>query len=544
MILLLVMLWPDAGVAEEGRLLEIRVAAQDTLIGLCRKYLAQPEKWPQVSKLNRLPDSNRLSPGQKIAVPVALLKGVPMDGVVTFLNGTAASQQAGASEWRQLQVRDSVKEGSSLKTAADSILEVGFDDGTSFLLRENSLLTVKTSQKGALHLLRVLRLEVGKIISRVKSATGKDSRFEVETPSALAAARGTHYRVAVDEQKTTRAEMLESRIDVSAMGTTVSLKEGEGTLARHNEAPSPPIRLLDPPEPLDVASVFGDISSTIRFSRVQNSAQYRVSLALDQEGKRVVKNALIKPDEPFIFEGLDDGSYYLFAGSVGAEGLEGAPSKPLEIKVRRKPLPPAMVSPQDKTVLPEMPLKIQWHNVLGVSTYQLQIATVPDFSGTLLESGDLKKTVFTTKELSEGNYYLRVRSLAEGGYSGDWSPVRTFTVARLAPPSLRTSDADDSTLYLEWEPLKGVENYHLQIARDETFGSALIDRSVKGSKLALETGLEPGRYYMRVSPQSDGQENGGFSKTGSFEIEKKKHYFYETLGVVGGVGLLLLVVLL
>lgn len=529
---------------DSERTVEIRVASQDTLIGLCQKYLTHPEKWPQVSKLNHLPDSNYISPGQKILVPVALLKGAPMDGVVTSLQGEAFSHPAGSTEWRPLQLRSTVVEGSSLKTAANSSLEISFEDGTSFQLREQSLVTVKASKKGVLHLLRVLRLEGGKIISRVKSATGKDSRFEIETPSALAAARGTHYRVAVDEQGTTRAEMLESRIDLSAMGTTVSLKEGEGSLARRNEAPSAPIRLLDPPEPQALAAIYGNASSEIRFSPVQNAAQYRVLLARDQEGKNTVKTAVIKPDDPFVFEGLEDGGYYLLATSIGQEGLEGPLSKPYEVKVRRKPLPPDIVLPVDKAALPEMPLKSQWHNVLGVSGYQLQIATTPDFSGALIESGDLKKTVYSSKELHEGSYYLRVRSLAEDGYAGDWSAPRAFSVVKLLPPSLHKPDGNDNKLYLEWEPIKGATGYHLQVARDEAFGTIIIDQTPGESKLVLENPPEPGKYYMRVAARNADQETSAFSRSGSFEIEQSKSYFFEALGFVGGVGLALLLVLL
>ena len=529
---------------DSERTVEIRVASQDTLIGLCQKYLTHPEKWPQVSKLNHLPDSNYISPGQKILVPVALLKGAPMDGVVTSLQREAFSHPAGSTEWRPLQLRSTVVEGSSLKTAANSSLEISFEDGTSFQLREQSLVTVKASKKGVLHLLRVLRLEGGKIISRVKSATGKDSRFEIETPSALAAARGTHYRVAVDGQGTTRAELLESRIDLSAMGATVPLKEGEGSFARRNEPPSPPIRLLDPPEPQGIAAVYGNTSSSISFSKVQNAAQYRVVLARDLEGKQAARTALIKPDEPFVFEGLDDGSYYLLATSIGEEGLEGAPSKPSEIKVRRKPLPPDIVAPLDKAALPEMPLKSQWHNVLGVSAYQVQIATTPDFTGPLIESGDLKKTIYHSQELKGGTYYLRVRSLAEDGYAGDWSASREFSVVKLLPPSLRKPDGDDNKLYLEWEPMKGATGYHLQIARDEAFGSIIIDQTPAESKLVLENPPEPGKYYMRVAARNADQETSAFSKSGSFEIQQSKHYFYEALGFVGGVGLALLLVLL
>ncbi|MDK9716445.1 MAG: FecR domain-containing protein [Trichlorobacter sp.] len=544
-LLLSVMSLPLSAAGQNAeRTVEIRVAPRDTLIGLCQKYLVQPEKWQQVAKLNRLPDSNYIAPGQKIVVPVALLKGVPMDGTVSFLQGEAFLQPTGSSEWRPLKLREIIREGGALKTAANSALEISFEDGTSFLLREQSLLTVKASKKGPLHLLRVLRLEGGKIISRVKSATGKDSRFEIETPSALAAARGTHYRVAVDGQGTTRAEMLESRTDLSAMGATVPLKEGEGAFARSNEPPSPPIRLLDPPEPQNIAAVYGNKSSTVSFSQVQNAAQYRVLLARDHEGKNAVKTVVIKPDEAFVFEGLEDGSYYLLATSIGEEGLEGAPSKPCEIKVRRKPLPPDIVAPLDKASLPEMPLKSQWHNVLGVSVYQVQIATTPDFSGPLIESGDLKKTIYHSRELQGGTHYLRVRSLAEDGYAGDWSAVRAVSIVKLLPPSLRKPDGDDNKLYLEWEPMKGATGYHLQIARDEAFGSILIDQTPAESKLVLENPPEPGKYYMRVAARNADQETSAFSKSGSFEIEQSKSYFFEALGFVGGVGLALLLVLL
>lgn len=546
LLVILLLLTVTAGMAsaDNEKMVEIKVAHQNTLIGLCQKYLEQPQKWKQVAALNRLADPNRLKPGQKLVVPVSLLKGMPKDGQVVFLQGDVAVQPPGSDVWKSLQVRDRVQEGSSLRTSAHSALELEFDDGTSCFLRENSLLTIKKSRQGALHLLRVLRLEAGKIISRVKSATGKDSRFEVETPSALAAARGTHYRVAVDEQLTTTAEMLESRIDVVAMGKTITLKEGEGAITRQNEPPSQPVRLIEPPEALHVAQAFGDMTNNIHFSRIANAANYRVVLAYDRECKHTVKTALIKPDAPFVFEGLADGSYYLSASSIGAEGLEGAASKPQEIIVRRKPLPPDILFPAEKEVLPEMPMTAQWHNVIGAVSYQAQIAKTPDFSGALLESGEIKKTVFSINDLQEGAYYLRVKSLAEGGYAGDWSSVRTFTVAKLAPPSLRKPDVADDKLYVEWESMKGVNAYHLQIARDADFGNILIDRTVQESRLVLDNPPDPGRYYMRVSPQQGGHDVGSFSKAGSFEIEKSKNYYLESLGIAGGVGLALLLVFL
>ena len=535
---LLLTAFPAAAAGEQ--VVEITVAKQATLIGLCTQYLENPAIWRQIARRNKLADPDLIFPGQRIKVPISMLKGMTLEGTVTLLKGTALRKSAGEEEWKPLMLHEALKVGTAIKTAKDSSVEITFEDGTSFLIRENSELAVVTAKKGALHLLRSLYLKSGKVISRIKSATGRDSRFEIETPSALAAARGTEYRVAVDNENNPRVEALENSIDLSAADTTLMLHEGHGSIIRMNEAPTEPTRLLAPPEPQNIAALYGDRISVISFSGVQDAVRYNVFLTQDPAGRQVVRTADITPDEQFRFEGLDDGSYYLFASSTGRDGLEGALSGPQEIKVRRKPFPPTLVAPAEHAALPEMPLKIQWHHVLGAAAYQIQIAKNPDFSGPLVESGDLRKTVYTAQDLSAGSYYLRARSLAEDGYAGDWSEVREFSVVPLAPPSLRKPDADDNALYIEWEPLKDAAGYHLQIARDEAFSDIILDRRLAETKLVLENPPDPGKYYMRVAAVSSGQEASRFSRSGSFEIEKQKHYLYEALGVAGGVVLLLL----
>ena len=61
---------------------------------------------------------------------------------------------------------------------------------------------------------------------KVRRATGKDSRIEIQTPSATAVARGTDFRVSVDAKETTTSEILEGNVDVEAMKVVVMLKEG------------------------------------------------------------------------------------------------------------------------------------------------------------------------------------------------------------------------------------------------------------------------------------------------------------------------------
>lgn len=518
--------------ADDAHLVEIRVARHETLIGICRRYLEHPEEWRRIATLNRLATPDRISPGQRISLPADMLKGVPLEGTVTLLKGTVARKSGSDAGWTELRPRDVIRAGTSLRTGADSAAEITFEDGTSFFLRENTELTVRKAGKGALHLLRTLYLESGKVISRIRAVTGRDSRFEVETPSALAAVRGTEYRVAVDTGQTTRCETLEHSVNVSAGGAAVVVHEGEGSIVRKNEPPTRPVRLPDPPEPKDLAPSYGDRVSEIRFSRVPNAAHYRVVLARDPAGKLAVRTAVIGPDEPFRFEGVDNGSYHLVASSIDGNGLEGALSLPRVVTVRKKPLPPTIISPSEGAAAPEMPLKIQWHQVMGVAAYQVQIATDPGFSGPDMVTADLKGTVHLLKEPHAGSYYLRVRSLTEEGTSGDWSAVRRFSVTRLKAPTLGKGDNDDN-IYLEWEPLQGVSRYRLQISRQETFDVVAIDMTLGQPRAMLVTPLPAGTYYVRTAGVDSDWSSGGFSQTGSFVVEKKKGYLHEILGAMG-----------
>jgi len=60
------------GAADE-MLLPYTVTPHDTLIGLNRTLFTAPGAWQEVSRLNHLPDSNRIQPGQVLQVPARLL---------------------------------------------------------------------------------------------------------------------------------------------------------------------------------------------------------------------------------------------------------------------------------------------------------------------------------------------------------------------------------------------------------------------------------------------------------------------------------------
>jgi len=55
--------------AADEPMLAYTVSAHDTLIGLNRTLFASPKAWPEVARINRLPDPNKITPGQVLMVP-------------------------------------------------------------------------------------------------------------------------------------------------------------------------------------------------------------------------------------------------------------------------------------------------------------------------------------------------------------------------------------------------------------------------------------------------------------------------------------------
>lgn len=94
-----------------------------------------------------------------------------------------------------------VKRGDTVRTGPNSSMEFRWVDGTRCKLMPNSTLTIRAasfnSVKGAEE--SRLHLDQGKLFVRVAKKLNADSRFEVETPSAVASVRGTIFSVEVNE---------------------------------------------------------------------------------------------------------------------------------------------------------------------------------------------------------------------------------------------------------------------------------------------------------------------------------------------------------
>lgn len=532
-----------AEAADNGRFIELTVTKGDNLINICGKYLENPGKWPEIGRVNHLKDCNMIHPGQKLMIPVWLTKGVPADGTVTYARGDVSVLPKRPSQWQPLQLNDQVRQGSLVRTGHDSGVEIMFDDGTSILQRQDTVLGLQASEcKGKDNLLRRLRLSAGRVLTRVRRATGRETRFEIHTPSATAVARGTDFRVSSGMLRETTSEVLAGSIDVNAMGKTVSVHEGEGTRINRGKPPLPPRKLLKPPSPPSLASPFNTMPLELPYRGVEGAVAYRFLLSRDPEGKELLQDKVYPMKEPATARELEDGRYFIQASSIDEQGIEGLPSQPLEITVRVHPLPPFVQTPSEGARYRGSSLEFKWLKVQDARHYQVQAAADRRFPDGTTETEETGGTEFRHRFAGFGGYFFRVRSVAADGYAGAWSDIISFNIDPPPPsPELEKPELTGGELRIRWGNRGDKRKYHCQVSMDREFKSTLIDTRLDKPEITMSAPDKPGAYHVRISTiDPDGCE-GDFSPPQTFEI--KRRWPYAVGGALGIAGAILLILL-
>jgi hypothetical protein len=554
-LLFLISLIPGTGRPDDDRTIELTVSKNDNLINLCGKYLENPSRWPEIGRLNRLKDFDLIHPGKILIIPVRLLKGVPMPGRVLFTKGDVTVQIAAGEPWKALRPNDLVRQGHLIRTGRESAIEIAFDDGTSFFQRPETTLGLNVAQRrGDNHIFQRLILETGRMLMKVRRATGQESRIEIQTPSAMAVARGTDFRVSVDSVEAMTSEVLQGTVDVEAMKQSVVLKEGEGTLVKKGEPPLKPRRLLPPPSPLNLQPLYRTMPFALHFGAVEGAAAYRLQLSTDPEGRDVIREKVVGVAETLELDRLEDGTYYLQGRSIDGIGLEGLPLASRAIRVRVHPLPPFTQEPADGAQFKGKSVALRWMKVSNAIRYELQISPDREFRDPSWKPVQMDAVSHVQSFADFGSYFFRIRSLAPDGYEGIWSDAIAFTLIPPPPsPPLEKPAVDDKELRIRWWNQGERMSYRCQIALEESFLKPIIEKKVDRPEISLPKPEAPGVYYVRTSTIDPTGYEGGFSSPQSFEIkppvvvkEVKKNctnaYILGT-SIVGFLGILLLILL-
>ena len=168
-----------------------------------------------------------LSVGGTLSASRAAGADVVSAGTVSFLMGEAT--RTGADKTEKLAVGSQVYEGDLIETRGKTRLEIKLPDESALRIGPQSKVQMKKAAFGKTVDERKVnaKLVVGNVWAKVAHAVGGDSRFEVQTESAVAGVRGTTFRVDAKKDRSCVVKVYAGTVAVA--GTSLPRPEHGGT---------------------------------------------------------------------------------------------------------------------------------------------------------------------------------------------------------------------------------------------------------------------------------------------------------------------------
>jgi len=216
---------------------------------------------------------------------------------IDSVRGNVDLKKAGAADWSRLADGEKTRlaAGDELRTARASTADIYMDDGSRVKLAPLSAFKMTAENKDSVS----LGLYFGRVRSWVKKFSKK---FEVRTPSAVCAVRGTDFMVSADADGNSRVEVYEGSVLAGdSRGNSALVREGQfsdipngGSMREPGDNPNEPSDMnsaVGDPRQIARAEIYSEISREDVMSRAQEemqSAEYQMrKTAIDAFGNRV-----------------------------------------------------------------------------------------------------------------------------------------------------------------------------------------------------------------------------------------------------------------
>ena len=294
----------------------------DSIWKIAEQYTTSVTNWAEIQRLNGIgqgPD-RRIPPGTIILIPVSMLKQQPVPAIVIAVSGAARLVRANGDE-EVIETGTRVYSGDSVITTENQSLRVQFADQSELQVLASSVIVFDrlSHHKDTGMVDTRLRLNSGRVKTRVKKLA-PDSRYEITTPAAVTAVRGTVFRLA-SSSEVSRTEVTEGTVAVSAGSAAKDVPTGFGIVAEKDRPLPEPVKLLPAPELGGNVAVDSGVLA-VSWNMLDGAEAYRYRLATDENFDRVVIDSSTR-DAGIEVRDLQPGRYYLLVRAVDRFGLEG-----------------------------------------------------------------------------------------------------------------------------------------------------------------------------------------------------------------------------
>jgi hypothetical protein len=168
--------------------------------------------------------------------------------VLSTVGGSVHILKTGSNDWGDGKEGMTLEEGYKIKADSGSKATITFFDGSVIELNGDTEISFDQLVSKTNSSPKIIKIgqTIGETTSRVVKLVDSASRYEVDTPSSVAAVRGSTMVVNVTADGTTQVYNVEGTISITAQGKEVSIPVGSNSSAKVGEAPSGPQPGLPP----------------------------------------------------------------------------------------------------------------------------------------------------------------------------------------------------------------------------------------------------------------------------------------------------------
>ncbi|PZU50586.1 MAG: hypothetical protein DI568_02165 [Sphingomonas sp.] len=304
-----------------------KTAAGETLKSIAAKWFVNADDWRRAMALNKLKDPEALPAGTALQLRSSWLKTNPIHAELAAFRGDV----------RVVRKSGALPVVKGMELVEGDLLETGPNGFATLALPDKSQVSLPSSSRIRLARLRQVpmsdsidrrfTLEQGRSEARVTPMANPASRFLITTPVAVAAVRGTQFKVSYTPAEFKAATVVtEGKVSVSRVGgiEDVLVRAGFGNLTSSSGA-TKAIALLPAPK-VDTPERVQDAQAvTFRVKPVPGAVRYLVEIATDAGFVDRVGSVEIDGTEAE-FKDVPNGDYHVRAFAVDALGLEGMPA--------------------------------------------------------------------------------------------------------------------------------------------------------------------------------------------------------------------------
>ena len=407
------------------------VRSGDNLIHFGQRYLINPDDWRVLQNLNHIKNPAHMPLGSILRVPLNLVKQNPASAEVTLASGQANIVNADNS-LQSVAVGQQLTAGKELVTGENSKLNIKFADGSVISMGPNSHLKLDTLSiyNGGGMVDTTLRLQQGRAEVQANPQHVQGNQMHIITPSAVAAVRGTTFRVSADGE-IMRQETLEGKVALIAAAQEVPVDKGFGSLSEAGNAPLPPVLLLPAPATEALAAKLEAIPVKFTMATQEGAVAWLGRVSSDAKFNTLAAQKVSQGTD-LSFADLPDGEYYLSVRAQDKQGIEGYDALH-KFVLKARPFAPQATAPAAGQTLRDANPEITWTKVEAADQYLLELAKEIDFKQIFHAEKLTANQYKVTKELEPGQYFWRVASIA-GDNQGPYMAANNFAY-KAKPPT-------------------------------------------------------------------------------------------------------------